>query len=66
MNKNDFSESRSGRLVNTPQGFLAFIPSHLPPPLALDMGLALALSKADAALSELSGLGAWKACAVKK
>jgi len=57
MNKNDFSESKSGRLVNTPQGFLAFIPDHLPPPIALDMGLALALSKADAALSELSGLG---------
>lgn len=57
MNKNDFSESKSGRLVNTPQGFLAFVPNPLPPPLALDMGLALALSKADAALSELSGLG---------
>lgn len=57
MNQNDFSESKSGRLVNTPQGFLAFVPNPLPPPLALDMGLALALSKADAALSELSGLG---------
>lgn len=36
---------------------MAFIPNPLPPPLEFDMGLALALSKADAALSELSGLG---------
>lgn len=57
MNKNDFSESRSGDLINTPQGFLAFVPNPLPPPINFDMGLALALSKADAALSELSGLG---------
>lgn len=57
MNEKDFSERKSGRLVNTPQGFLAFVPNPLPPPLDLDMGLALALSKADTALSELSGLG---------
>ncbi|MGB7991032.1 MAG: Fic family protein [Candidatus Methylophosphatis roskildensis] len=41
----------------SPQGFLAFVPHPLPPKLEFDMGLALALSKADAALSELSGLG---------
>lgn len=57
MNPNDFSERKSGRLVNTPPGFLAFVPDSLPPRLEFDMGLALALSKADAALSELSGLG---------
>lgn len=57
MNQKDFSENKSGRLVSTPQGFLAFVPNPLPPPLVLDMGLALALSRADAALSELSGLG---------
>lgn len=57
MNKNEFSNTASGRLIDTPQGYLAFVPNPLPPPLALDMGLALALSRADAALSELSGLG---------
>lgn len=57
MNKNDFSDGKSGKLVNTPAGFLAFVPNPLPPHLEFDMGLALALSKADAALSELSGLG---------
>ncbi len=57
MNPKDFSESKSGRLISTLQGYLAFIPNPLPPHIEFDMGLALALSKADAALSELSGLG---------
>jgi hypothetical protein len=38
MNKKEFSESKSGRLVNTPTGFLAFVPNPLPPPIAFDMG----------------------------
>jgi len=57
MNQNDFTDSASGRLVQSPHGFLAFVPHALPPALEFDMGLALALSRADAALSELSGLG---------
>lgn len=57
MNPNDFSPDNSGRLLNAPQGYLAFVPNPLPPPIIIDMSLALALSKADAALSELSGLG---------
>lgn len=57
MNRKDFSETASGRLVETPQGYPAFVPNPLPPPLHFDMPLALVLSKADAALSELSGLG---------
>lgn len=57
MNPNDFSQEKSGRLLNAPQGYLAFVPNPLPPPIGIDMSLALALSKADAALSELSGLG---------
>lgn len=57
MNYNDFSPDKSGRLLSAPQGYLAFVPNPLPPPVNIDMSLALALSKADAALSELSGLG---------
>lgn len=57
MNKKEFSQRLSGRLIDTQQGYTAFIPNPLPPPIDFDMGLALALSKADAALSELSGLG---------
>ncbi len=57
MDIKDFSDQLSGRLSKVPQGYVAFIPNPLPPLLAFDMALALALSKADAALSELSGLG---------
>lgn len=57
MNQNDFKENASGCLIQAPQGFLAFVPNPLPPNISFDMELVLALSKADAALSELSGLG---------
>ena len=40
-----------------PPGDLGFVAQALPPPLVFDMSMALALSRADAALSELSGLG---------
>lgn len=57
MIRKDFADTASGRLVDTPHGYLAFVPNPLPPAINFDMPLALALSKADAALSELSGLG---------
>lgn len=57
MNRKDFSDRASGVLIQAPQGFLAFQPNPLPPDIAFDMSLALAQSRADAALSELSGLG---------
>jgi cell filamentation protein, protein adenylyltransferase len=38
-------------------GAVAFVPQSLPPLLSLDMAFARLLSEADAALSELSGLG---------
>jgi len=57
MNRKDFSRTASGTVIDTPQGYTAFIPNQLPPEIGFDMNLALSLSKADAALSELSGLG---------
>ncbi len=57
MNKEDFISTDSGRVFRAPEGYYAFIPAPLPPPIAYDSGLALALSRADANLSELSGLG---------
>lgn len=57
MNPKDFSESKSGRLIEAPQGYLTFAPNPLPPKIDFDMSFVLALSKADSALSELSGLG---------
>lgn len=57
MNINDFATSKSGKIIESPLGFLAFSPDPLPPNIVWDMELALALSKADASLSELAGLG---------
>jgi cell filamentation protein, protein adenylyltransferase len=37
-------------------GYWAFVPAHLPPKIGFDNDLALALSRADAALGELAGL----------
>ena len=57
MNQADFQSSQAGHIVYSPRGYWAFIPSPLPPSLQYDSQLVLALSRADAALSELSGLG---------
>jgi hypothetical protein len=59
MNPKDFVSKQAGRVVKTPTGYWAFIPSPLPPDIEYDAALALLLSQADAALSELSGLGLW-------
>jgi len=57
MNPNEFQCPAAGRVIQTPLGYAAFVPAPLPPELHYDRELALALSRADAALSELSGLG---------
>jgi Fic family protein len=57
VNPDHYQAPEAGRIVRTPQGPAAFVPAPLPPRLDFDLPLALALSKADAALSELSGLG---------
>ena len=60
MNPERFRNSPTGRLLQVGQGdatYWAFIPNPLPPPLPLDPVLVRALSDADRALGELSGLG---------
>lgn len=57
MNKNDFHAPETGKVIITPKGYLAFIPSPLPPTIKYTPEVVLSLSRADAALSELSGLG---------
>jgi len=57
MNPADFQCSEAGRVVRMPQGYAAFIPAPPPPKLTYDTELTLTLSRADAALSELSGVG---------
>jgi Fic family protein len=58
VNPKEFSSQQAGRVVRAEQGYWAFIPAPLPPKIQWDDGLVLALSKADAALSRLAGLGA--------
>lgn len=57
MNSKDFRAPRAGKVIQTPKGYSAFIPAKLPPTLEYDNQFVLSLSRADAALSELSGLG---------
>jgi Fic family protein len=57
MNPADFHAPDAGRVIQAPGGYAAFVPAPLPPNLTYGPGLVLALSRADAALSELSGLG---------
>ncbi len=57
MNKKDFKAIEAGRVVRAPQGYWAFVPAPLPPKIHYDTDLVRQLSRADAALSELSGLG---------
>src|SRR5690606_576265 len=57
MNKNEYRAPEAGRLIRVPEGFNAFVPAPLPPAITFTPPLVLALSRADAALSELSGIG---------
>jgi len=57
MNPKDFRSTEAGRVYRTATGYWAFVPNPLPPQIVYDGQLALLLSQADAALSELSGLG---------
>jgi Fic family protein len=57
VNPADFRAPEAGRVIRARGGYYAFVPAPLPPKLAYPEDLVLALSRADAALSELSGLG---------
>jgi Fic family protein len=56
MKVSEFRDARAGRIHRSFEGHDTFVPAMLPPPLSYD-ALALPLSRADAALSELSGVG---------
>lgn len=57
MNPKEFVFPGAGRIMLHPTGYHAFIPALPPLDLSYDRELVLLLSKADAALGELSGLG---------
>jgi Fic family protein len=52
-----FRSELAGRVVRAAEGYLAFVPAPLPPAITYGQDLVLALSKGDAALSELSIAG---------
>jgi len=52
----DFGLNKSGTLIKAPQGYWAFNPNPLPPPLSLTWELVSLISDADRALSELAGV----------
>lgn len=57
MDPNAFPSDLAGRVIRTPEGYHAFAPAPLPPVIEWTPPLVRLLSAADAALSELSGLG---------
>jgi Fic family protein len=56
MDPNNFKSPEVGKVVRHPKGYFAFLPATLPPKLIFEPDLVLMLSRADTALSELSGL----------
>lgn len=57
MDPLEFREPSAGRPIQAEGGYWAFVPAPLPPALEWDTGLVTALSRADAALSRLEGVG---------
>ncbi len=57
MNPAEFTSTRSGVVTKTSTGYWAFIPSPMTSELKLDQTSQLLLSRADALVGELSGLG---------
>jgi len=57
VDPSEFHAVEAGEVVSCPEGYAAFVPAPLPPRFAYSRELALALSRADAALGELSGIG---------
>jgi Fic family protein len=52
-----FTAPEAGKVIRSARGYHAFVPAPLPPTIQYDPALVLALSRADSAISELSGLG---------
>jgi Fic family protein len=57
MDPSEFHAPGSGTVVSSPEGYAAFVPAPLPHKITYGRQLVLALSGADAALGELSGVG---------
>src|ERR1035437_7934056 len=51
------SKSPAGKIIKAPQGYWAFVPSHLPPKVDYTAALVSLLSEADRSLGALEGMG---------
>lgn len=56
MQLTDFKKNNNGRTIKTLQDYIAFVPNDLPPKIELTWDLVVQNSRADRALSELSGI----------
>jgi Fic family protein len=52
----DFINGKSGQLVQTSRGYMAYVPNPLEPKIELTLSIVKELSAADRALSELAGI----------
>lgn len=57
MDPRDFENSPSGSVTKTPQGYYAFVPNPLPPPIRFEYRVVSLLSEAERALGNLVGVG---------
>ena len=57
MNPEEYRGSPSGKVIRTPEGYWAFVPNPLPPPIDYDSETVRLLSEADRGLGNLAGIG---------
>jgi Fic family protein len=57
MNPAEFQSSPSGKVIRTLEGYWAFVPNRLPPPIEYDPETVGLLSEADRGLGNLAGIG---------
>ncbi|HZX61178.1 MAG TPA: Fic/DOC family N-terminal domain-containing protein, partial [Candidatus Methylomirabilis sp.] len=57
MNPEEFASSTSGNVIRTVQGYWAFVPNPLPPPIEYDHEVVHLISEADRGLGRLAGIG---------
>lgn len=57
MNPEEFRNSPSGKVIRTLEGYWAFVPHPLPPPIEYDTETVELLSEADRGLGNLAGIG---------
>jgi Fic family protein len=57
MNPESFLSNSSGKVIRTREGYWAFVPNPLPPPIEYDSQTVRLLSEADRGLGNLAGIG---------